>query len=374
MNFEPTETQSAIRDLARKIFKDRVTPASYKALPEDRFDRALYAQLAEAGLLGAALPEAYGGGGEDFLALAVLLEAAGFAAAPLPLWETLCLGALPIADHGTEEQKQRLLPRVAAGELVLTAALVEAGSDDPRHTRTRAEPNGSGWKLTGTKECVPAATLAGRVLVPARTAPDRVAVFIVDPTAVGVELTPQTTTTGEPQARMTLSGVRVPAADLLGDRTDAAGALEAWLQRATVGLCAMQLGVCQSALRMTAKYTAERVQFDRPIATFQAVAQRAADAYIDVETIRLSMWEAAWRLSQSEPAAEAVAIAKYWAAEAGHRVVYAAQHLHGGMGYDMDYPLAKYYPLAKKLELGLGGPGTQLARLGELLASRPDPR
>jgi alkylation response protein AidB-like acyl-CoA dehydrogenase len=133
-------------------------------------------------------------------------------------------------------------------------------------------------------------------------------------------------------------------------------------------LCALELGVTARALRMTAEYTTGRQQFDRPIATFQAVAQRAADAYIDVESIRLTTWQAAWQLSEGREAASAVALAKWAAADAGHRVVYAAQHLHGGIGFDKDYPLYRYYLWSKQLELSLGAASHQLVRLGEELA------
>jgi alkylation response protein AidB-like acyl-CoA dehydrogenase len=126
---------------------------------------------------------------------------------------------------------------------------------------------------------------------------------------------------------------------------------------------------------MTAKYTSERKQFGKPIATFQAVAQRAADAYIDVEAIRLSTWQALWRLATGRPARRELLIAKFWASEGGHRACYAAQHLHGGIGVDTDYPLHRYYLMSRQIELTLGGAHAQLARLGRLLADeRPAPR
>ncbi len=140
------------------------------------------------------------------------------------------------------------------------------------------------------------------------------------------------------------------------------------VEHATVGLCALELGVAERALRTTATYTSSRQQFDRPIATFQAVAQRAADAYIDVEAIRLTLWKAAFRLDAGLPAAEAVSVAKLYAAEAGHRVVYAAQHLHGGMGFDTDYPLYRHYLWSKQIELTLGSASVHLARLGAAIA------
>jgi len=171
-----------------------------------------------------------------------------------------------------------------------------------------------------------------------------------------VTVEPQVATGGEAVGRVTVR----EAKDL--------GPSASTEELAAVGLCALELGLCETVLRMTAKYTSERVQFERPIATFQAVAQRAADAYIDVETIRLSLAEAAYRLDAKLPAARAVAIAKLTAADAGQRVTYAAQHLHGGIGFDLDYPLAKYYPLAKWLELQLGGASEWTARLGADLA------
>jgi alkylation response protein AidB-like acyl-CoA dehydrogenase len=130
----------------------------------------------------------------------------------------------------------------------------------------------------------------------------------------------------------------------------------------------MELGIAGRALKTTATYTSSRQQFERPIATFQAVAQRAADAFIDVESIRVTTWRAAWRLAEKLPAGEAVAIAKLFAAEAGHRVVYAAQHLHGGMGFDVEYPLYRYYLRSKQIELTLGSASVHLARLGRDLA------
>jgi alkylation response protein AidB-like acyl-CoA dehydrogenase len=139
------------------------------------------------------------------------------------------------------------------------------------------------------------------------------------------------------------------------------------MQRAVLGLCALQVGVVERALRLTAEYTSKREQFGKPLATFQAVGQRAADAYIDVEAIRWTTWQAAWRLGAGEPAAPEIAIAKFWAAEAGHRVVYAAQHLHGGIGLDLDYPLHRYFLWSKQIELSLGSATRQLERLAMLL-------
>jgi alkylation response protein AidB-like acyl-CoA dehydrogenase len=210
--------------------------------------------------------------------------------------------------------------------------------------------------------------LAARILVPARIAEGEVGVFLVDPNAPGVTIERQVTTTGEPLGEVTMKGVRVSGDEVLGAGEKGAQILAWLLPRATVALCALELGVVDRALRMTAEYTAQRRQFDRPIATFQAVAQRMADAYIDVEAIRVATWNAAFRLSAGLPATEAVAIAKFFSAEAGHRVVYAAQHLHGGIGFDLDYPIHRYYLSSKQIELTLGSAVTHLVRLGAELS------
>ncbi|HEX5288919.1 MAG TPA: acyl-CoA dehydrogenase family protein, partial [Streptosporangiaceae bacterium] len=137
----------------------------------------------------------------------------------------------------------------------------------------------------------------------------------------------------------------------------------------TVGLCAMQSGVIERALELTAEHAKSRVAFGRPIGSFQAVTQRLADAFVDVEAVRLTMWQAAWLLStgSADPAAE-VATAKFWAAEAGHRVAHTAVHVHGGMGIDVTHPVHRYFLAAKRYEFALGGATVQLRRIGGALA------
>ena len=370
MDFSFTEAQSAVAGLAKRIFAERLGPAAMKALEAEpeRFDRKIWGELADAGLLGMSIPEAHGGAGHGLLELCALLEEAGAAVAPLPLWETLVLGAMTVDHFGSDAQRARFLPRVATGDCILTAALAEPDGDDPMHVKTTARMNGGTWRLDGVKTCVPAAALTERILVPSTTGDSTVGMFLVDPRAAGVTLERQLATTGDVQYRVSLSGTHVPNDDVMGDPSCDAAILEWLIPRATVALCAMELGVAGRALKTPATYTTSRQQFDRPIATFQAVAQRAADAFVDVESIRVTTWQAAWRLSEGLPAEEAVTIAKFFAAEAGHRVVYAAQHLHGGMGFDVEYPLYRYYLRSKQIELTLGCASVHLARLGKQLA------
>lgn len=373
MDFSFSEEQEAIRVLARQILEDRFSPDRLRAMERSddlRFDRETWSELAKANLLGVGLPEDVGGSGLGFVEVAVLLEEAGRAVAPLPLYPTLVLGALPIARFGNEALRNALLPGVVAGDTVLTAALVETGAD-PRHPTTMARRDGERWVLDGSKVCVPAGLVADHVLVSASTPDGGVGVFVVDATGAGVVRHRQETTTGIPEALIEFRGTAVRDDGVVGSVAEGPAVLDWMLDRATAGLCAMAVGVCDRALRMTAEYTKTREQFDRPIATFQAVGQRAADAYIDTEAIRLTAWQAVWRLSEELPAAAEVAVAKFWAAEGGQRVVHAAQHLHGGIGVDRDYPLHRYFLWAKWIELSLGGATQQLLRLGSLLAAEP---
>jgi alkylation response protein AidB-like acyl-CoA dehydrogenase len=370
MDFAYGDEQQALIDLAAQIFREKASHPRLRELdrePGPRFDRELWRALAEAGLLGTAVPELHGGAGLGFLELAALLAQAGRAAAPVPLFETLVLGALPIARFAPPGLAARWLPGVARGEVVLTAGLVEAQAD-PREPVTAARRSGRGWRLHGAKLCVPAAALATRIVVPARAARGEVVIALVDPAAAGVRSTPLLTTSGRPESHLELDGVRVGPEEVVVGPEGGREALDSLLEHAIAGQAATLVGICAAALELTADYVKTRKQFDQPIAMFQAVAHRAADAYIDVEAIRLTALQACWRLAEGLPASAEVALAKFWAAEAGQRVVAAAQHLHGGVGVDREYPLHRYYLQAKELELALGGASAQLVRIGEMLS------
>jgi alkylation response protein AidB-like acyl-CoA dehydrogenase len=195
-------------------------------------------------------------------------------------------------------------------------------------------------------------------------------VFLVDPHGPSVSSRLVEVTTHEPHTMLELEGARVPAADVLGKPGTQGREIIRWItERAMVAHCCLSLGVSDRALEMTAEYTRERKQFDRPIGSFQAVHQRAGDAFIDVTVMRLSMQRALHLVSRGEDAQDALAVAKYWAAEGGNRVTYAAQHLHGGIGIDLDYPLHRYFLWAHKLSQTLGGATRQLVRIGEQLAA-----
>jgi alkylation response protein AidB-like acyl-CoA dehydrogenase len=371
MDFDLTDEQQATIDVAAKLLGDKATPDVIRAVEQAddlRFDRDLWAAMADAGLLGIAVPAEHGGAGLGVLELALVLEEVGRRTAPVPALAALALGGLPVARWGSAAQQAAILPGLVAGTTLVTAALVEP-LGDVHHPTTMARRDGEGWVLDGTRTNVPAGLVADHVIVPAATDAGDVGLFLVPTGGDGVTRQRQDTTTGTPDALVTLAGVRVGGDGVLGP-LDADGTALRWLvEHATVATCAAMSGLAAEAVRITGEYTSSREQFGRPIATFQAVGQRAADAYVDAQAIRLTMLQAAWRLAAGFPADREVAVAKYFAALGGQRVVHAAAHLHGGMGVDRDYPLHRYFLLAKQLELSLGGASRQLVALGGMLAA-----
>lgn len=348
MDFGLSEEQRALADLAGQILRAELPPERLREIEADPagdwFAADCWTALAGAGLLGVAVPEAHGGLGFGLVELALVLEQVGRTVAPVPYLVTTVYGALPVAELGTEAQRVQWLPGVADGSVILTGALGGGVSVD------------ASGRLSGTVGHVPAAHLAAAVVVAAGDS-----LFIVPSGAAGLSRVRQVATSLEPEWLLTFDSV-------VGESLGGPGAA-AWLvERATVAHCAVQAGVCAEALAITARYVSEREQFGTKIGTFQAVGQRAADAYIDTEAVRLTMLQAAWRVAAGLPAAEAVAVAKFWAAEGAQRVVHAAQHLHGGIGVDTDYPIHRYFRWAKVHELTLGGAAVHLDRLGALLA------
>ncbi len=372
MDFTLTDTQQELAALTRRIATDFATPQRLRAVEDagPHLDRELWAALAEAGVLAAALPQSVGGGGLDLLEQCSVLIELGRAVAQVPYLSCISVAAAAIAHFGTDAQRVQWAVPAAAGDVLLTAALTEDLSDTPEQPVTRATRDGEEWVISGSKAVVPIGTTADAVLVPVSTE-DGPAVFIVLPSDPGVGIEAQHIVDGDTAASLDLAGVRV-GDDRRIQGTIAGGDLLHWmLARATVGTCAHQLGVLERAVELTAAYAREREQFGRPIGSFQAVAQRLADAYIDVEAVRLTMWEAAWRVAEPLPCPTEITTAKFWAADAGHRVAHTAVHVHGGTGIDIDAPAHRYFLAAKRNEFTLGAATVQLRRLGAELAAAP---
>jgi len=372
MNFDFSEDQTAIRDLAAQIFGDKASDEFLLSFSRtgEAYDEELWTTLAEQGLLGIAIPEAAGGSGLGLVELCMVLEEQGRRVAPVPLYSSLVLGALPIIEFGSAEQQAKWLEPLASGSLKLSAAIADLGMNPALTTRVTATAEGDGWILSGEKAAVPDGAVANAILVPAVDADGRESVFIVDTSAEGVSVSAVGLgISGERGAHLKLDNVMVGPDAVLGGAGLGSELLD-WLeQRANVGHCALQVGVTEEAMKRTAAYLGERQQFGVPLGSFQALAMRMADSYIDVEAIRSTYWLALWRLSEGLDARAEVRAAKWWACDAAHRVVCTAQHLHGGIGADVEYPIHRFFLLAKQISYSLGNASNQLEKLGQLLAA-----
>ncbi|GGW53565.1 MULTISPECIES: acyl-CoA dehydrogenase family protein [Streptomyces] len=373
MDFTFTEEQQAAAEAARGVFSgvapDGVpSPAFTRGPVADDFDRALWARLADADLLSLLLDEEHGGAGLDAVALCLVLRESAKVLARVPLLESSAAAAA-VQAFGGPEAKSALLTRAGRGETVLTVAAHGRTGHDAPELAVTARRDGSAWVLDGVQTAVPWAYDADLVVVPAHTGDDRSVLALVPRGHEGTSLAEQTSTTGERLGELRLDSARVPGRDVI----TADGAWD-WLRGLlTTGTCALALGLGERVLRMTSDYAGQRSQFGHPIATFQAVAVQAADRYIDLRAMEVTLWQAAWRLDSGTPgalpASGDIAVAKIWASEGVRRVVQTAQHLHGGFGADIDYPLHRYHAWAKHLELSLGPAAAHEEALGDLLAA-----
>ncbi|MEV7727207.1 acyl-CoA dehydrogenase family protein [Streptomyces sp. NPDC087917] len=360
MDFHPTEEQTEAVDLAARIFRDLATHERLAGAGTGS-DAELWKALTTAGLIAAV---------EDIglLGLVLVLEEQGRTTAQVPYAATCVYGLLPVAAHGSPEQRARLLPALGTGEAVATGAF-------PHRGRITASPDG---RLTGTAPVVPWLREATHVLVPDA---DR-ALWLVRTDVPGVVTRPVETTAPWSAGRLTLTDTPAerlgdpgsPPAPGTGSAPDThpapdTTAYEATLAAARTAFAGLQAGVCAGSLARAVEYTSTREQFGRPLSTNQGVMLRAADAHMDTEAIRVTAYEAAWRIDAGLPAREHALTAAWWASEAGKRVVHAGQHLHGGMGADLDHPVHRHFLWGRQLDAYLGCGSELLAELGAVLAT-----
>jgi alkylation response protein AidB-like acyl-CoA dehydrogenase len=363
MDFAFSDDQIALQALAHEILTEQSTHVHLKSLEAASsngsvYDPQLWKQLAASGITGIGIPEEFGGAGLGFVDQAVIYDEVGRAVAPVPAVPTLATAY--VLGKAAAEAIGDALSGVVSGETILTTAFGDVAE-------VTAAAAGDSWVLNGEKSFVPYGAEADIVVVPAK-AGDQVVLALLPKGAAGVSVTELHTTNHEPQAHLTLASVELGGAQVIANASEIYDDL---VRHHTAALAMVAAGLVKAALEMTARYTSEREQFDKKIASFQAVGQRAADAYIDAELIRLTAISAIWRLSEGWPADEEVAIAKYWAGDGGMRVVHACQHLHGGIGVDLDYPLHRYFIWCKQIEHELGTPTRQLLSLGAMLAATP---
>lgn len=364
MDFKTTEASEDLGGLARTITESVSTPERQRQLDglDERFDDMLWKKLIEADILSTAAPESLGGGGFGVLEQVAVLVALGRQMAAVPYLESAVLAAGALAKFGSDALAQEWAVPAINGEKILSVALDGEMGEGP----VRASANGDGFRLTGTRTQVGYGPVADAFLVPAET-DSGTKVFVVAASDSGVRVESLQTTGHGSIAHLELQGVELGA-----DRVVGGDDVVNWLTtHGTLGRSAFQLGVLERALELTSEYAREREQFDRPIGSFQAVSSRLADGYIDVKALRLTVTQAAWRLSEDLPADVDVNTAAFWAAEAGHRVAHTTVHVHGGVGIDTDHPVHRYFLAAKQTEFAVGSATGQLLRIGRELADTP---
>jgi alkylation response protein AidB-like acyl-CoA dehydrogenase len=373
MDFDLDESQSDFRDLAAGLL-DRIGSAENKHdAVGASYDATAWKAVAQAGLIEACLPTSAGGAGLGGVGLAVLLREVGARTTRVPAFATLALGALPVARNGTPPQRA-MLAAVADGELLLTGAVREPGNLGA--PRTVARRSGDGFVLDGVKIAVPYAQQAVQILVPATVPGEGTGVFLVPPDASGVSHHVHPTASGEPASRIGLDAVRIGADALLGGRVDGLAARD--LDRhAVAGAVAVISGVLAGALRLTTAHVRTREQFGRPLAQFQAVTMQIADVYVAGRALDAAMWAGCWRLGTGSSSLdntahddtdEVLAVAACSAAGPALRALYTCQHLHGGLGIDVSYPLHRHFGWGTQYAQFLGGERARLDVLGGLIA------
>jgi alkylation response protein AidB-like acyl-CoA dehydrogenase len=370
MDFTLNEEQEMFKDMARKFFEAECdVPMVRKIEASDSGHMPdLWAKMAELGWLGIIIPEEYDGIDLSLLEMAILFEEIGRAAFDSPMMCTL-MGTLAILGGETEEQKKKLLPKIASGNLILTMATEESEvSYDPRFVSVPATSKDDSFVINGTKLFVPYASVADYILVVARTEgspgdEDGVTVFMVDTKDSGININPLRSVAPDRQFQVDFDNVTVSQDSVVGNMNKGLSLVNAVIQKATAIQCAEMVGGAEQEMKATAEYAKERVQFGRPIGTFQAVQHHLANMYTDVQGSRWSSYLAVSLLSQGLSAPKEVAMAKVFTSNACQRVSYNATQVHGGMGVDMDNDLHFYFRRAKARDLRFGPAAVHLKSL-----------
>ena len=362
MDFSFTEEQDMLRILARDFLAKECPKTKVRDMDKDErgYDPQMWRSMAELGWMGLIFPEEYGGMRASFMDLVILMEEMGRNVLPGPYFSTIALCALPLFEYGSSEQKIKFLPQIAKGEGIWTFALTESsGRCKASEVKLRALLEGTNYVLRGCKLFVSDAHVADYMLVVGRTgegnSPEEgITLFIVDAKGPNVQAESIPTIGGDRQFKVSFDGVVVPEDNILGKMGKGWDVVDFILQRAAVLKCAEISGACQAVLDMTSSYAKERIQFDRPIGSFQAVQHKLADMLIDVEAVQYLLYQAAWGISVGSPSPWQISAAKVKANEVYQRICIEAIAAHGAIGYTMDHDIGLYYRRVKAAQFVAG--------------------
>ncbi len=363
MNLDLTEEQEMLRTSARDFLTKECPKTLVRKLEEDEkgYSPELWRKMAELGWMGLVLPEQYNGMGMGFMDLVILLQEMGRNILPGPFSTTVVLGSLPILNAGTEEQKKEFLPKIAKGDMILTLAFTEPSARyDAAGVQTKATAQGDSFIINGTKLFVENAHIADCIICATRTKKggtpeDGITLFLVDAKSPGIKCEVMPTIGAEKLCEVVFKNVKVPKNNVLGKLHEGWPIMAKTLEYATIAKCAEMVGGQEAALDMTLAYVKERIQYGKPIGSFQVIQHYCANMWMNVETSRDILYKAAWNVAEGLPgSASEVAVAKGWINEAYKFVTERAVQCHGAIGTTRDHDIGLYYRRAKAGELAFG--------------------
>jgi len=319
----------------------------------------LWQKIAQVGWLGLIIPEEYGGTGQNLVDLGILMEEVGHGVLPGPFFNT-ALVTVGIMDAGSAEQKSEYLPKIANGDVIAAHAILEPYSRlDAGGINLTATKNGSDYTLNGSKLFVENAHISDLLLVPVRTktggnAEDGITLLLVDAKSAGITVDKLKTIATDNQCEVTFKDVKVPASNVLGKENDGWSTLRLLLQKGAALRCMQMVGALQEVLDMTVEYVKNRVQFGRPIGSFQAIQHYCANMATDVDGSRFITYQGLWRLGEDLGSDLEVSAAKAWVSDSAQRVAATAHQCHGAIGFTQEHDLQLFTRRLKAWEVSFG--------------------
>ena len=353
MDLDLSEEQQMVIDMTKSMLEEHCTTQVVRDVEDDPkgYPDGLWKQMSELGLNGLIIPESFGGGGLGILEGALVYEELGRALAPVPHFVSCVMSAKVLLAAGSDAQQKEWLPKIATGEAILTPAWIEPSRGfGEKGVALAATADGDGWKLSGRKRSVPYASSADRLIVLARTDAG-VDLFLVDPQSTGIEMKQLLAQGREPQYQIDFDNVSVSAADRIGAAGSGWATWNGVMLEGIILLAAQAIGGADRCLMETVEYANERVQFDKPLGAFQALAHYMADASTSIDGGRVLVHEAAWNASEGRSVARFGPMAKLFCCETFRETTRISAQIWGGVAFTIEYDQQMFFRRAKALQL-----------------------